>query len=143
MANKDLILKSEIDDSTKAVLVLLCTAQEITSHINRNLGAVGLSQEQLQVLHVLDESPESFLTVNQIKSLFVTDNPNISRMLNKLVEKGLIVKNRDQKDQRIVYVRITEEGRKMHLKADKIFIEAMPGLTEKDAQNLLKIIKKL
>lgn len=143
MANKDLILKYDISTNAKSILTLLCTAQEISSVINRNLGKIGLSQEQLQVLHFLDESNSGILTVNQIKESFLTDSPNISRMLNKLVEKKLAIKNRDSKDQRIVYIKITEQGREMHRQADEIYLKAIPELPEKDAGNLLKILMKL
>lgn len=143
MANKELILNSDLNTNDKAVLTLLCTAQDINAEISRQLAKVGLSQEQLQVLHILDESPSGILTVNRIKDSFVTDSPNISRMLNKLVEKKLIKKQRDSKDQRIVFVEITGEGREMHRKADEIYLSVMPKLTEKEAGTLLKLLVKL
>lgn len=143
MANKDLILKSGISRSNKAVMLLLCTAQEINSEISRELGKLGISQEQLQILHVLDESPSGELTVNEIKLSFVSDSPNVSRMLNKLVEKNLVTKRRDTQDQRVVYITITTSGRKMHYEADEVYLKCVPGLSENEADELLKILTNI
>ena len=47
------------------------------------------------------------------------DSPNVSRILNKMVEKGLVHKERQSDDQRIVYVSLTEKGRQLHHQADE------------------------
>jgi len=121
MANKKLIIDSDINLDSKTILLLLCTAQELNADITRTLKQFNLSFIQLQILHALAESDSGELTVNQIKSAMVDESPNVSRALNKLMKSKFIRKVRNMVDQRVVYVKITEEGKKVHLNADKSF----------------------
>ena len=45
-----------------------------------------------------------------IKERLIDRMPNVSRLLNKLMEKGLVEKQRDTSDQRVVYIKITQTG---------------------------------
>lgn len=56
MANKKLIIDSDINLDSKTILLLLCTAQELNADITRTLKQFNLSFIQLQILHALAES---------------------------------------------------------------------------------------
>ena len=50
-------------------------------------------------------------TVTQLARAYPTDPSRISRVMNKLVKKGLISKVRLPSDQRVVKLRLTDEGK--------------------------------
>lgn len=144
MANKDLVINSEGTLDQKTFALFLCIAQEKSSEINRALRHMGISFLQSNILHVLDSVEGGKLTVNQIKSVLVDDSPNVSRSLNKLMEKGYIIKERSLEDQRIVNILITDEGRNAHKKADEALLPVFSlNLTEDDLQKLYDILLKM
>ena len=83
--------------------------------------------------------------VNQIKNLMFDESPNVSRSLNKLVDAGYVMKQRSEKDLRIVHIHITEEGHQIHLNADAALL-SMDGdmtLSDQEAEQLYKLLAKL
>ncbi|BDD07077.1 MarR family winged helix-turn-helix transcriptional regulator [Aureibacter tunicatorum] len=145
MANKSLIIKnSSMSKELKALGLLMCTAQEYQSRFDKVLKPLGVSTLQLHILHELSHSENGSLTVNQVKDLMVEDSPNISRALNKLMSNGLIEKIRSKKDQRVVYIRLTEEGSLIHDKGDSVLCPLQSlNLKEDDVALLFDLLKKL
>ncbi|MCT4586673.1 MAG: winged helix DNA-binding protein [Carboxylicivirga sp.] len=144
MANKDLIKNNEhLNKKQKALGLLLCIAQEVNSSMDKAVRPIKLSPLQVNILHILDYAPKEGLTVNQIKQSMVEDSPNISRALNKLMEKKLVLKRRDKQDQRIVHITITDKGRDLHHEADALLLKAMNvSLTDEDADRLYEVLSK-
>ena len=143
MANKSLIINSDLPVSQKVTGLLFCVAQEKKVEFTRAIQHTNLSLQQLDLLHYLDFGPKEGLTVNDLKDRMLDETSNVSRSLNKLVEAGYVVKQRSDVDQRIVYIVITKEGRKAHKEADKALLGAGLGLSEADAKKLYSILKKI
>ena len=145
MANKAAIIHSDLDIRQKITGLLVCIAQEKKAEITRLIAPFGVSMLQLNILHALSFAPEGELTVNQIKQLMFDESPNVSRSLNKLVDAGYVIKQRSEKDQRIVHIHITETGHQTHLDADKALL-AMDNdlnLSSREAEQLYKLLAKL
>lgn len=53
------------------------------------------------------QSLDKQTTVNEIKAQMIDPMSNVSRLLNKLMEKQLIIKVWNQEDQYLVYIQIT------------------------------------
>lgn len=107
MADKEKIYTSELPIQDKAAFLIICTSQELLTKLGKITGEFSISMTQLQILHVLDHLCHEKLTVSTVRQLLVEDSPNVSRSINKLVEKGLAVKERSSTDQRVVHVSIT------------------------------------
>ncbi len=142
MANKQLLFESEIPSGAKALAMLICSAQEYQSRINLMLKKYSLSMTQLSILHILDTVNEA-ITVGDIKEAMIEDSPNVSRALRKLEEKFLIEKQRDLKDQRIVYISITPEGRTLHIDCDVELSSIKTGLTDSESESLSQLLLKI
>lgn len=142
MANKNLIINSNWELDQKLVTLLMCTAQELAHDMTMNIKRFNLSLIQLQILHVLSEAEGEVLTVNQIKKLMIDDSPNVSRSLNKLMENKYIVKKRNKKDQRIVQIKLTPLGRKIHIDADNEVIKTTVNLADKEKEQLYQLLTK-
>lgn len=144
MANKDLIVNNpDMSLDQKLMALLACIAQEKQAEIDRLLAASNLSLLQLNLLHTLAKSASGQLTVNQLKSAMVGDNPNVSRTLNKMVEQGLVTKTRSEEDQRTVHIAITDDGHRLHNEGDRSLMGVGSGLSQKDQRALFELLLKL
>lgn len=68
-------------------------------------------------------------------------------ILNSLEKKGLIVRNKDVKDKRIVFVSLTEEGKAEAISRRKLIHESYSGLfdklSQKETKELIRLLKIL
>ncbi|MHB8209430.1 MarR family winged helix-turn-helix transcriptional regulator [Mucilaginibacter sp.] len=105
----------------KAGINIIFTANWLLNEIAIALKPVGLSLQQLNALSILDGQPNKTATVNLIRERLIDRMPNVSRLLNKLMEKGFIVKERNLTDQRIVYIKLTPKGVEVKQKGRELF----------------------
>jgi DNA-binding MarR family transcriptional regulator len=104
-------LKHEfVSPQQRAFTNIIFTSNWVLNKIAVALKPTGLSLQQFNALSILDGQPNKTATVNLIKERLIDRMPNVSRLLNKLMEKGLVEKQRDTSDQRVVYIKITQTG---------------------------------
>jgi len=143
VANKQKVYNSEFPLRDKAAVLVGCTAQEIANFIERALKEFGISREQLSVLHFLDTEPVEEMTVNKLREVLIDDSPNVSRILNKMAAKGLVRKERQADDQRVVHISLTEKGRRLHKQADQKITGHNVKLSPKECQMLIELLMKI
>jgi len=143
VANKQKVYKANFSLRDKAAVLLGCTAQEIANFVERELKEFDISREQLSVIHYLDTAEVDKMTVNELRETLIDDKPNVSRILNKMVEKGLVRKERQTDDQRVVYVSLTEKGRKLHKQADEKITGHNVRLSPKECETLIELLMKV
>ena len=88
---------------------LLRTADMLSRPVSLLLKNMDLSPAQYNVLRILRGSSGG-LTCGEIGKRMITRDPDITRLLDRLEERGLISRSRDTKDRRTVVARITPEG---------------------------------
>ncbi len=143
MANKQKVYDSNFPIRDKAAVLVGCTAQEIANFVERTLKEFGISREQLNVIHFLDTEPVEKMTVNRLREVLIDDSPNVSRILNKMVEKGLVRKERQSDDQRVVHISLTEKGRRLHEQADQKIIGHDVKLSPQECETLIELLMKI
>ena len=127
----------------RAGMNLIFTANWLLNEIAITLKPIGLSLQQLNVLTILQGQPNHTATVNVIRERLIDRMPNVSRLINKLMDKGLIKKDRDLSDQRVVYIKLTPEGLKVALKGRELFNKVRYGVTEKQSELLNDLLEKM
>src|SRR6201987_5363675 len=95
-----------------AFLQMRRTTDQLSRGLVPLLKAEELSPTQYNVLRILRGAPEG-LPCGEIGQRMITRDPDITRLLDRLEKRGLIVRWRDAKDRRMVLARITPEGLKM------------------------------
>lgn len=70
----------------------------------------GLSHPQYNVLRIV-RGYQAPITVASIQQRMLYQTSNVTRIIDKLVEKGLLVKETSSEDRRVVLVAITDAGR--------------------------------
>ena len=97
---------------------LYATSRMVTRLYQPFLDAIGLTYPQYLVMLVLWETDHQ--PVSKIgKRLFLNTN-TLTPLLQKIAQKGLIVKNRSKTDERTVVISLTSSGSKLKEKAANI-----------------------
>ena len=143
MANKQKVYKSDFPIRDKAAVLVGCTAQEIANFVERTLKEFDLSRAQLNVLHFLDTAAQDQMTVNELRETLIDDSPNVSRVLNKMMDKGLVRKERQSDDQRVVHITLTEKGRQLHKQADQKISGHNVKLSPQECRVLIELLMKI
>lgn len=146
MKIEDAIQTTFKDDRFKAMINVKYTANWMNTIQNRSLEKYGLTIPQYNILRILRGSKGSSLSVNSIRERMVEKSPNTTRLMDKLIDKGLIERVRCESDRRVVYVMITNEGLNLLSQLDNDLLDSddfMKNLTEKEAKLLSELLDKI
>lgn len=86
-------------------------------------------------------------TISEIASLMEFSKPSVTDAVKKLEKMGFVIKERSNKDRRVVHVKLTEKGEKLKLAKQRTlehyenFIRA--SLDEKEVSQFEQILEKL
>jgi len=89
------------------------TAYALRLQLDEILKAYGLTGTQYNVLRILRGAGGDGLPCSEIGDRMVTNDPDITRLLERLQKAGLISKQRAEEDKRVVVTKITDEGLKL------------------------------
>ena len=142
----DDLLNVKFKTPQQRVLVnLRVTSNFVSNRQNNFMADFGLSMPQFNVLRIL-RGANTHLSVQVIKERMIEKSPNTTRLMDKLIEKGLIQRTRCSEDKRIVFVEITERGLDVLAQIDgKLFQEDLmaTGLSNEEADQLSDLLDKL
>lgn len=131
----------------KAFVNLRYTSNWILKKQNSFMSKFDLTMPQFNILRILRGAGEGvFLSVNTIKSRMVEISPNTTRLMDKLLEKKLIERERNPNDKRIVNVCISNSGIQTLAEIDIEFDKELTMndlLTNEEAEILSTILDKL
>jgi DNA-binding MarR family transcriptional regulator len=122
---------------------IIFTSNWVLNRIASALKPTNLSLQQFNVLSILYGQPEQTATVNLITERLIDRMPNTSRLLNKLMDKGLIEKEKNTNDQRVVYIKLTPEGAILKQQARSIINRVLVNLEDKEADILNELLEKV
>jgi MarR family transcriptional regulator, 2-MHQ and catechol-resistance regulon repressor len=130
----------------KAMLNILFTYGWIIERIKQFLSKEDITHQQYNILRILRGSAPDPLSTLQIRERMLDKMSDTSRIVDRMVTKGLVKKVVCTKDKRLVDVTITEKGQKllkrMDLEQDHME-EIMQTLTEEEALALSNLLDKL
>ena len=122
---------------------LYACAKEIVRRYKPFLDDIDLTYTQYIAMMVLWEEKE--INVKDLGGRLYLDSGTLTPVLKRLEQKGLISRQRDDKDERMLIVSITQEGEALKEKAVEIPYK-MAGcvkLDARDAKELYEILHKL
>lgn len=141
----DIIQAKFATETQKAVVNLRYTSNFIGYQHNSFMEKYDLTMPQFNILRILRGANGS-LNINTIKDRMIEKSPNSTRLMDKLIEKGLINRLRCEKDRRIVYAELTEKGSellsKIDLEIEKSGIFNLE-ITEEEAATLSNLLDKM
>lgn len=130
----------------KAVINVKYTSNFLSMKSNKFMQKFDLTMPQFNILRILRGSGES-MAVNTIKERMVEKSPNTTRLMDKLIDKGLITRERCENDRRVVYVKISKKGLDLLSKIDIAINKSSDftpeNLTEEEANLLSDLLDKM
>lgn len=92
------------------VVEILRTGNWIDKRISKILQKSGITHVQFNILRILEGAHPTPLTVGNIKSKILFSNSDITRLLDRLKNKGLIDRKICENNRRKMDVTITDQG---------------------------------
>ncbi|MHB1225501.1 MAG: MarR family winged helix-turn-helix transcriptional regulator [Gemmatimonadaceae bacterium] len=94
----------------EAYLSVARTQGVLQGGLERVLKPYGVSPAQYNVLRILRGATPDGLCRNEIQDRLLTRMPDVTRLLDRMERSGLVSRERDTADRRIVTTRLTERG---------------------------------
>jgi DNA-binding MarR family transcriptional regulator len=108
----------------EALLNVLRTADVLLQRINTVLKPCKLSHSQYNVLRILRGAGPEGLACREIGERMITRDPDVTRLLDRLEGRGLLIRTRSEKDRRVVTARLAAEGLRLLEGLDRPIAEA-------------------
>jgi MarR family 2-MHQ and catechol resistance regulon transcriptional repressor len=143
---KDIHQEKFTSERQKAMLNVMFTYGWIMERIRDFLATEDITHQQYNILRILRGSHPQPLSTLRIRERMLDKMSDTSRIVDRLIVKGLVKKGTCVQDKRLVDVTITDKGqrllKKLDAQADQME-SIMGGLSEKDAEMLSSLLDKL
>lgn len=97
----------------EAELNIIRTAARLMDSLDRLFSPFGISVTQYNALRILRGAGPAGLCRNELRDRMVTRMPDVTRLLDRMEEAGLVVRTRHTDDRRLVAAQITYKGRRL------------------------------
>jgi DNA-binding MarR family transcriptional regulator len=128
----------------EAVVGLMRTADVVRRHLAGVIEPEGITAQQYNVLRILRGAGGRGLPTLEIADRMIEQAPGITRMIDRLIAKQLVIRERCAEDRRVVYGAITEEGRRLLARLDDPVQQAdraaLRALTAEDLRKLITLL---
>lgn len=105
----------------KAIINLIYTFNWVNEKINRRFEPFDITQQQFNILRILRGAGQPLSTL-QIRQRMLDKMSDTSRIVDRLVKKGMVKKSVCREDRRLVDVLLTDKGKKL--------LQTMDGMNE-------------
>jgi DNA-binding MarR family transcriptional regulator len=129
----------------KAGINMIYTFNWITEQMKNLFEKYGLTSQQFNILRILRGAGQPLSTL-QIRQRMLDKMSDTSRIVDRLIIKGLVKKVTSKTDKRLVDVSITDKGKKLLAKLDEHQEEmdkTLGNLSEAEAKTLNKLLDKI
>lgn len=133
--------------SHEAVVGIWRTASLLRRRFAEVVEPAGVTTQQYNVLRILRGAGAEGLPTLSIRDRMIDEAPGITRLVDRLVEVGLVERDRTQADRRQVVCRITTEGLALLDRLDDAVHEAdlrfLAALDEEEQRLLVSLLDRV
>lgn len=130
---------------SKTIVNVVYTANWVEDKFNEYLKPELITWQQFNALRILERS-EQVMSTKDLKALMVDKNSDASRLIDRLVMKGLVQKKSSEQDLRKLVITITQDGISLLKRLEGRFseLEAIVNKLTRDESLLLnKLLDKM
>jgi len=132
----------------EALLALLLVAGELRARFNAHFAAgEGLTHQQYNVLRILRGAGPSGLPTLDIGERMIERTPGVTRLVDRLIAKKLVQRERSAEDRRQVWCSLSARGRQLLARyddeVDALEDEAFGCLGNAELQQLIELANKV
>ncbi len=141
-------IKSSFQDNHhKAYINLIYTANEVGTLTKKLFKTVDITLQQYNVLRILRGNSPKPLNPGAIKAVMLDKSPDLTRLIDRLLLKKLVVRDTCEKNRRKIDIKITKEGLALLTQLDPLVKKKQEQITEKltdeEACQLSDLLDKL
>lgn len=103
----------------EALLSIERSAAVLGHRLADALKQYGITPTQYNVLRILRGAGDHGLCRNEVRDRLIAQVPDVTRLLDRLEQMALVVRERDQTDRRMVFTRITRDGLRLLARLDE------------------------
>lgn len=130
-------------EQQKAMLNVLFTANWFKAVQTARFKPFGISPQQYNILRILRGAKDR-MKMQDVKGRMIDRAPNATRLTDKLIAKGLVMRERCEEDRRVIYARISQNGLDLLDRIQKHNTAesqaSLKGLSEADALAINRIL---
>ena len=129
----------------KAALNLIYTFNWVNEKIDRQFEPFDITQQQFNILRILRGAGQPLSTL-QIRQRMLDRMSDTSRIVDRLIKKGMVKKTVCREDRRLVDVLLTDKGKKLLQMMDVLNEEMdaiFKSLSENEARQLNILLDKI
>ncbi|GAB3989839.1 MarR family transcriptional regulator [Spirosoma daeguense] len=118
----------------------------IFNHFQQQLAPFDLSVQQYKALRLLSDAFPENLTAGELKEQMTDMNSDMTRLIDRLVAKNLVVREVDAQNRRRVNLRLTSEANQYVQKVAtefKNFESIVSHLTDEEVSVMNKLLEKI
>lgn len=108
----------------EAMLNLMRTADRLSGPLERVMKLKGLSGSQYNVLRILRGEAPKGISCQEIARRMITRDADLTRLVDRLMKHGLVDRERQADDRRVVHILITQQGLEVLASLDPVVVEA-------------------
>jgi DNA-binding MarR family transcriptional regulator len=111
-------------------------------------GAAGISGAEFELLWRLQGTPRQRLQMTEIAGLLLASKSGVTRLVDRLVQAGLLSRETPSENRRVTYAQLTPAGRSVAASAQAAFGEALEvafarHLSDRDVRAMRRIFRRL
>jgi DNA-binding MarR family transcriptional regulator len=145
----DLVVEEtgEFVPQQQAYLQLVYTANILQRDLGLFFKSYGLSGKQYNALRAIRREGSVGITCSQIAAQMIEQDPDVTRLIDRLEQMNLVTRATEKKDRRIVRVYLTDDGEKLLSQIDVPLIEKhcaqLNSLSKDELMTLIKLMCKV
>jgi MarR family transcriptional regulator, organic hydroperoxide resistance regulator len=131
--------------AAEAYLSLLRTSDALQTQVEAQLKEFGLTGTQYNALRILRGAGPEGLPCREIGERMITRDPDITRLLDRLEDRGFVQRTRAKHDRRVIYGKITAAGlkllREMDVPLEKFGREMLRHVGQEKLKQLIELLE--
>ncbi|HEY9401711.1 MAG TPA: MarR family transcriptional regulator [Pyrinomonadaceae bacterium] len=127
----------------EAFLNVLRTAEAFVRRETELLRAYEVTLPQYNVLRILRGAEPEGLICREISERMIARDPDVTKLLDRLEDRGLVKRERQEKDRRVIVTRATPEGLKLVNELDQPSLKLTEGLLKHLGERKLRTLIQL
>jgi len=133
-----------VSPNQKAVINLLYTTNWLLAKQKDVFKSYNVTLQQFNIMRILRGQHPKSISATEIKARMLDKNSDVSRLLDRMIAKGLVLKKTSISDKRAADVNLTEEGISLLADMDKVQqkLDNILLLNEADALLLSDLLDK-
>ena len=131
----------------EAYVSLMRTYAVLSQPLNDLFKNFGITQTVYNLMRIIRGGPEEGVPCALIADRLVTRVPDVTRLVDRAVEAGLVERNRPESDRRVVLLTLTAKGKDLLIEMQEPLLQAhhaqMKGLNQDELANLVDSLARL